>query len=275
MRNWVSISTDETPKYLFYWPITCFAWRTFGWEPIIFYIGKPNKFTELIHKTQEKFMEGETTEMRMLYRYKGYNIENINGYQTSTVAQVSRMYAFNLPFVRGEDVIITSDMDLFPLSDYWRKDGGKTYCYGRNLSDEHQPMAYVSSTAQGWYGIMDQGNIRIEEMIKIDLDRMVPRAKRIWSVDQDLLTQNLERVKDRFMVNIDRPIDPITNYPIGRVDRSVWSLNHKQFIDCHAYHDILTNETRFHDIMMLMHKIWPTHDLKWIPEYYKEFKKLL
>lgn len=272
MRNWVSISTDETPKYLFYWPITCFAWRTFGWEPIIFYVGKPNKFTELIHKTQEKFMSDQTAEMRMAYKYKGYNIEKIDGYQTSTIAQVSRMYAFNLPFVKDEDVIITSDMDLFPLSDYWRKDGEKVYCYGRNLSDEHQPMAYVSTTAQGWSGIMNQRNIQIEEMIKIDLDRMAPKAKRIWSVDQDILTDGLSHVKK---VNIDRPIDRASGYPWGRVDRSRWSLNHSEFIDCHSFHDILQNHDHFQSLMELMHRTWPNHDLKWVVEYYREFKKLL
>ena len=74
---------------------------------------------------------------------------------------------------------------------------------------------------------------------------------------------------------IDREVDKRTGYPIGRVDRSAWTLDHKVFIDAHLPHDILTNEKSYQKVMNLLHHIWPTENFKWFEEYYRDFKKLI
>lgn len=108
--------------------------------------------------------------------------------------------------------------------------------------------------------------------IKQDLDSR-PKNSNAWLWDQDIITERLKKYKIIFRV--DRGIDRRTGYPIGRVDRSNWTLDHKTFIDAHLPHDILTNDKSFHNVMQLLHTVWPKEDWKWWLEYTKQFKKLL
>lgn len=89
------MSSDDNPKYLDFWPIVSMLWKQkFGIEPVLLYFGK-NGAT-----VSRKF--GTVVEMPTL-----------DGIPLSTQCQCSRLwYAGQC----GEDVVITSDIDMLPLS---------------------------------------------------------------------------------------------------------------------------------------------------------------
>lgn len=256
MKRTVSIGVNSVPKYLYYIPLLRWAWKQFNWDTFIFHIGESNSFTRLIDRT----CEGVTFPVRMLSQFN---------YPTETIAQMIRFYAY----AHTEDLIMTSDSDIIPLSDYWHPNNNEITCYGRDLSDEHFPACYVAMSSAKWCKMMNGHNSPATNAMNFDLREFYPKAKNKWCVDQNILTHRLNSVEPKTLIN--RGVDPKTGYPIGRIDRSAWTLNHSQFVDCHAPHDILTNEKSFHNVMELLHFNWPKEDFKWYIEFHKEFKKLL
>jgi len=252
----VSIGVNSVPKYLYYIPLIKWSWGKFKWDTMIFHIGEGNNLTRLIEQT----CHGIAFPVRMLSKFS---------YPTETIAQMIRFYAY----AHTADLIMTSDSDIMPLSDYWQPKHEDVTCYGRDLSDEHFPACYVAMSSGNWNKIMNNNRYPSTNAMDADLREWYPKSRNKWTVDQNVLTARLNAYSPKKL--IDRGIDPKTNYPIGRVDRSGWTLKHKQYIDCHLPHDILTNDISFHKVMELLHLVWPKEDFSWFINYHKEFKKLL
>ncbi len=279
MKKYVVLSVNENPKYLYYLPFVRWAWNQFGCDSIVFTTQKVN--VEILKPPQcVSFTK----------------LQEINGYKSETIAQVSRLYATCI-VDNGSDYLMTSDVDMLPLSNYhfeilnapkkdYIKDGSGRYdmkqfvstkptSFGRDLTDYHYPICYIGMSAANWYGVMDLCNMDYNNMIKRDLVRVYPKSKNKWCVDQDLITENLlEYGKDK-ITHIDRGTDKRTGYPIGRVDRSNWHLNHSQLIDAHLPHDILSNDASYKKVCDLLKHVWPSEDFTWYHNYHNEFKKLL
>lgn len=266
MKKFVSISVNDNPKYLYFLPLTSWCWRKLGWEPILMHViqGFDNPLSAI------EMLALDHSDVTRWGIFK-------NKYKTETLAQVSRLYiSSNHGF--EEDYFMTSDIDLLPLSDYWQPDFNAVTSWGRDLTDYHYPMAYVGMRQSNWNEVMVtpwSSEVDLNVYINRDLDYYVPKQKNVWTTDQQILTERLLEYGKEKITHIDRGIDPKTHYPIGRVDRSSWSLNHRQFIDAHLPHDILTNDKSFHNVMQLLHTVWPKEDWKWFIQYTKEFKKLL
>lgn len=260
MKKHIVLSVNENPTYLFYVPLVVWAWGELGYWPIIFYNGKETKCFDLAFNELEGFVD---------------YLDDIEGYQSDTITQVSRLYGSCV----ADGYLMTGDIDMIPLSDYWKPDINKLTVWGRDLTDYHFPLCYIGAPSEIWNEIMQTNNHNdYNAYIKRDLDSH-PNAKshdkvKRWVVDQDIATESIS-VWHGKPVRVDRGTDKRTGYPIGRVDRSNWTLDHRQFIDCHAPHDILTNETSFKKVLELLHAVWPDKDWKWFISYYKEFKKLL
>lgn len=254
MKKYVVIGVNENPTYLYFLPLVKWAWAQFGWETFVFFVGQPNKVSDLSRSFIDHFW--------VISEY-------FHGYKSETIAQFSRMYAGR--FIKA-DLLMTSDADIIPLSDYWKPEVGKITCYGRDLSNEHFPMCYVSMSPKQWIDTMNDNHTMPLVQMFNDVDEANAELKNKWVGDQHILTKRLNSVSK---ILIDRGTDKRTGYPIGRVDRSGWTLDHRQFIDCHAPHDILANDKSFHNVMQLLHLNWPKEDFKWFIEYHKEFKKLL
>lgn len=257
MKRYVVLGVNENPKYLYYLPLVLWAWRKIGWEAITFVVGELPKVGIIIN------MPMDTTHF----------IKPINGYKSETIAQVSRLYgARQTP---KDTLVMTSDVDMIPLSNYWNPQENVITTYGRDLTDYHYPMCYIAMNERDWYRVMDYYKTDIDHSVDLDLQQAVPKAKNVWCVDQDIITERLLRYGKEKITHIDRGTDKRTGYPLGRVDRSAWRLDHQVYIDAHLPHDILTNEKSFHNVMELLHTVWPMEDWKWFINYTKEFKKLL
>jgi hypothetical protein len=253
MKKYIVLSVNDNPDYLFHVPLVCWAWRKLGWEPIVFYYGYGSLLMQVGINTSNVY----SSDLNIL--------SLVNNFKSETITQVSRLYGACV----ADGYIMTADIDMLPLSDYWKPDFNKLTVWGRDLTEYHYPICYVGAPSETWREIMNINSTDYNEMIKRDLRQQ----KNMWVLDQDLIT---ERINNSGFVpfRIDRGTDKRTGYPIGRIDRSNWRLDHNQFIDCHMFHDVHRNEASFKKTLDMIHTVWPKEDFKWWIEYYKEFKKL-
>jgi hypothetical protein len=257
MRKYVVLSVNENPKYLYYVQLIVSAWSKFGWWPVIFYTGKDSKISDYAFRELEGFV----------------HFTHVDGYKSETIAQVSRLYA--ACFSGDErDIIMTSDIDMLPLSNYWNPSDLNITCYGRDLTDYHYPICYCAMTPLNWIKVMLITDRDYNVCIKQDLEER-DKNSNSWLWDQDILTERLNRYGKKLLTLMPRGTDKRTGYPIGRVDRSNWHLNHSQLIDAHLPHDILTNDESYKKVCDLLKYVWPNEDFTWYHNYHNEFKKLL
>lgn len=251
----VVISSNDNDSYLFYVPIVAWAWRKFDWHTTLIMPELRSKkvATVLTHF----FCQGGTVVV----------VPPI-GYREETLVQCSRLYAGN--FTNG--MIMTSDSDMLPLSDYWNPGEGIT-CYGRDLSDRHQPMCYIAGDAEWWRELMDLSG-SFEADIKRDLAKC-PAAKskywtEWWQSDQDIIT---ERISNMHVTNVFRGTAPNSHYPLGRIDRGAWerTLEQPRRIDAHLPREI--NRENFNKLLALINECFePTdEELQWLENYYEDF----
>jgi hypothetical protein len=213
--RYVILSSDDNEKYTVYKNLVDLMWRTFGWEP----------------KWIEPF--------------------NFPGFTSATRAQVTRLYA--ACECKATDYLMTSDADMLPLSDYWypAKDDKMT-CWGRDLTDYHYPICYIGASAEKWVEVMKIDPFKFVPLNALQ-DMNDPKMRRTtpWCLDQDIVTNKILKHGIHNIISVERGIDKRTGYPVGRVDRSNWRLDHTQFIDAHLPHDITTNRKSFNNVQEL------------------------
>lgn len=185
-----------------------------------------------------------------------------NSDHSKTLAQVSRLYAANVTD-NDEDYVMLSDFDMLPLSDYWVFNPEIVTAWGRDLTDYHYPICYVGMRAKIWKELFPKDKLYQELAVR----------GCYWTVDQDILTENLLAYGKQNIDHRDRGTDNRTGYPVGRVDRSNWRTDHPVLIDCHMPHDILTNKGSYDKLDTLLRQVWPKEDFTWWREHYEKFKK--
>lgn len=262
--KYVVLSTNDTPKYLFYTPLVCWAWRKFDWNSVLFFhLSDNSRNAHVRFNLVSQFLDD-------VYFYP---LVDCSGFKSETIVQVSRLYA---GAVIEDGLLMTSDIDMLPLSDYWHPLETEFTSYGRDLTDYHYPICFLAGNANQWRRIMDyHSSDAYDWFIEQDLYSWSAKHKDTWTLDQQIITEMVLSYGKHRITRIDRGTDKRTGYPIGRVDRSAWHLNHDQFIDAHLPHDILTNEKSFRNVMELLRKIWPAEDFGWFEQYYRDFKRLL
>lgn len=264
MNKYVILSVNDNPDYLFHVPLVCWAWRRLGWEPVVFYRGEP---AGIVNVVSAFYFNGRKMSHNIIF------LRKINGFEDETIVQCSRLYGACVL----DGYLMTSDIDMLPLSDYWKPDTDKLTVWGRDLTDYHYPICYIGMDSEKWKEVMHIDGDDYQYYMQRDLMEM-PQAKsadkvKRWVTDQDLIT---ERINNSAFVptRIDRGTDKRTGYPIGRIDRSNWTLRHKQYIDCHMFHGVHRDEMKFKKTLEMLHHVFPNDDFKWFILYYKEFKKL-
>lgn len=259
MKRYVVLGVNENPKYLYYLPLVCWAWKYFGWNSVVFYAyPMSDVFGFICDYTIDQKID-----------FQPAVVPFVNVYKSETMAQVSRLYGAAV--VEDDSYLMTSDVDMLPLSkNIFHYEGHRVLSIGRDLTDYHYPICYIGGRAKVWQQFMD---IQHKDYYACMI-RDMRQQKNMWTLDQDIVTDKLLDYGIQNINHIDRGTDQRTGYPIGRVDRSHWTLDHKTFIDAHLPHDVLTNEKSFHNVMQLLHTVWPKEDWKWFINYTKEFKKL-
>lgn len=261
MKKYIVLSVNDNPDYLYFVPLTFWAWRKIGWVPIMMYNGPHDyrgyEYEELMFKLTRKTVD----------------VNDINGYRSDTITQISRLYAACV----SDGYLMTGDIDMIPLSDYWKPANGNPTVWGYDLTGySHYPICYIGMDAHKWKEVMKLDSTDYNGLIKRDLDTM-PQAKepdfyKYWFTDQELITQRLKPYKPT-IINRGQYSN---GYARGRVDRGSWTLDHKEYIDAHLHHQIhhKGNEWKFEQTLEMLHKVWPNEDFTWYIEYHNEFKRL-
>jgi hypothetical protein len=212
MNRYVVISSNAVPDYEFYVPIVRWAWKQFGWETICL---RPFK---------------------------------MNGYREETVTQVMRLYAAD--YRNGTDcLLMTSDADMIPLSDYWDPHPDKITCYGHDLTGyKHQPMCYIAMSASKWREVMDLTGVIYKDMHR-DLEESKAKSDKWeewWQVDQDIIT---DRLSKHSVITVDRGLETGSHLPLGRMDRAGMKWPEKP-IDFHAPKNPTMYREAIHDVLV-------------------------
>jgi hypothetical protein len=246
MEKIVVVSSNNNPDYLFYLPYVEKAWAHFGWSLCVLVTNDVD--TNALKNTLES--------TRII------KLPNITELRTETIAQVSRLYAAN--FLPDDALIMTSDMDLIPLSDYWSPSLEDVTVYGYDLTDRTTyPMSYIAMSGASW-----KSHLRCTGCITFDMLRDAREFERYaynenwemwWGYDQHLVTKRLGKLKDLGTLTlIDRGRIQIAgaNLAIGRVDRYNWIETQKQssFIDAHCHNNNVEHEDKLIPFLELYNK---------------------
>jgi hypothetical protein len=274
MKKYIILSVNDNVDYLYFTPLTCWAWRKFGWEPILFY-----------HRGNH---EGKTAALEQLSFYSFIDgllhveiIRGIDGYRSDTITQISRLYgACTIPSFQNDTYLMTGDIDMLPLSDYWKPDFNKVTVWGHDLTGfGHFPICYIGASYHQWTEAMKIDSNDYNKLIKRDLDTL-PQAKdpdfyKYWFSDQDLITARLKEYGTGKINFINRGQGK-HGYARGRVDRASggWVLDQPELIDAHLQQQTHHSDEKIERLMGLLKHVWPQEDFTWFSEYTKEFKKL-
>lgn len=198
MEKIVVVSTNNNPDYYFYSPYIKKAWNHWGWKVAVM-------FTE---DTPIEKLEGD-------YLIQLPKIEEL---RSETIAQAGRLYAANhLPL---SALIMTSDMDLLPLSDYWKPEYDKITVFGHDLTDyTYFPMGYTAMTGFKWRDIFGLTYNTKEDLLRGAHETGLPFKEdweQWWNHDWKLLTMKL---KDKEVTHIKRGRRTDSPFAFGRIDR--------------------------------------------------------
>ncbi len=273
MKKYAVFSFNSNTDYSVYAPLCAWAWDRLGWEPMAFYHNGG------FHpKEQEKELFDLITDT---FPFKIWYLGSIPGYRSDTLSQISRLYGACDYDLKPDDYLMTADVDMIPLSDYWKHNPEVITVWGHDLTDYTEiPICYIGMKAGKWVEVMGLSE-GPNESIKRDL-LTIPNAhesvewEKRWSVDQQLITQRLRETT--FQIDHVKRGKYPNGYAVGRIDRGSWSLEHEQLIDAHLLRDIYklsdTGIGNLSKVIRLLYRVWPEEDFSWFRNYIIEFQKI-
>lgn len=203
MKKYIVVSTNNSADYYFYAPYMEKAWNKLGWDLCVM-------ITHDVDPLDLKLSNPNTIVVQ---------VPHIEGLRIETVAQVSRLYAAN--YLPHDALIMTSDMDLLPLTDYWKPRPDKITVFGHDLTDyTYYPMGYVAMTGKEWYNKMKLSMNTVDDMLRDARLTGLPYSdnwEQWWNHDWRLLTDRLSPLKNE-IVFIKRGRGH-GGFAYGRVDR--------------------------------------------------------
>lgn len=238
MEKIVIVSSNNNPDYYFYSPYIKKAWNKYGW----------------------KVCTMLTDDVPQEHIYSDYKIvfPKMEGIRQETIAQASRLYAAN--HFNGDYYLMISDMDLLPLSDYWKPELDKITSYGHDLTDySFYPMGYIGMPVNKWKEVMKLTGDTLADFERDAKWLGTPYKadwETWWNYDWDLLTKRLTPYKSE-IVNILRGRQPGSCYAVGRVDRGLGMvIPEGQLIDAHCDNINVKHEDKLPRFLNLFNSIY-------------------
>ena len=201
MERIVIVSTNNNPDYYCYSPYIKKAWNNFGWKVAVMYTA-------------------DVDAGNVLADYY-IRLPEVDGLRKETIAQVGRLYAAN--YFSDERILMTSDMDLLPLRDYWNPDPSVITNYGHDLTDfSFYPMGYTAMTVTNWKKVMKLTGNTEADMLRdahepIEYSPFSGNWEQWWNYDWSLLTKRLK--ENMPITTIMRGRRAGSCFAYGRVDR--------------------------------------------------------
>lgn len=255
MTKYIILSVNDNPDYLHYAPLAVWTWTQYGYKTKLFYTGK--------QEAKQKFV------LNFCYELGAdiIVIDPIDGYRDDTVIQCARLMCGH--YAEETDFLMTGDIDMIPLSDYWKLDG-EPNMYGHDLTGRgHFPICYISGTGKVWKELIPEAELK--ELIDKYPQAKDPDFYKYWFTDQDIITERINNLaypksfKDRGQYS--------NGYAYGRVDRGDWKLDHPEYIDCHLPRQAWMNDTEMDKVIAVLEKCHPKA-VNWFKLYTLDFKRV-
>ena len=220
MEKFVVVSSNNNPDYLFYLPYMEKAWNSYGWTLCVM-VTDDVDVSKLIYNNMDTRI---------------YKLPNIVGLRTESIAQAGRLYASN--YLPKDAFIMTSDMDLLPLSNYWHPVSVAITVFGHDLTDyTFYPMGYLAMKSSEWIEFMGlTGDTETDMRNDAEAYRHMAYAndwEAWWNWDWSMITDRMKPSKDRItFINRGRQSN---GFAYGRIDRGN-SMAHVdgELIDAHC-----------------------------------------
>jgi len=279
------ISTTYSDKYLWYLPLTVWAWNKLGVDVVCFmpYQNTGNTFM-LVSDTLTKLPQ---TNKNVIYNF------DCSEHKEATYAQCSRLYGAALVLPEDE-VLVTSDIDMlvfndsvcqtsFPKLQYAgsvpedEKTRDRIVSYGFDLTPEGQlPMCYATAKVSTWRKVMQIGGRSYQQCLDdllggIDCDNM---RGNYWAKDQEELASKVFSTKDWYIIPRAKPGTQFADKRYDRDDAYILDRLSPDTIDYHmnrpGYED-----GNFSIILQVLQYHYPNESFQWLIDYNNEYKKLL
>lgn len=287
----VAIGCSTDSDYDFLIPLTALFWRDLiGHCPRVFLVG-----------SEEDRHSGRLSVSLRALRHHGiehFFVGRVEGYQDATVAQNVRHHAAADPFIAGEQWVMLSDADLWPLRrEFYHQHSGRRervvclYANGDHFQGkaitlakfeagenfQSIPTCHVTMRARDWRSVYDlsPGDV-IGSTVKTlhAMDPWMTRCKdknlARWCCDQWYVTERLCR--QHWFPSQALMVERRGHPPMDRYDRSLTDMwNHFDPIWTDAH--LLKNPSREES----WRKIWPIVDCllpqhaEWAQRYWREY----
>lgn len=244
MNRTVVVSSNNNKDYLFFIPYIEKAWAKYGWDLCVLVTHDVDTSTLKVNRKETQVIK----------------LPHIEGLRDATVAQASRLYASN--YLPKDTLIMTSDMDLIPLSDYWHPSPDNVTVYGHDLTwFSFFPMGYVAMTGDKWAKYLNCTGDTKADMLRDAKETQIAYSQdweKWWNFDWDLLTKRLMPHKDSLTL-INRGQINIAGATLakGRVDRYniQVTLNQPDLIDMHCHNTSCNEPGRLAEFLSIYESI--------------------
>jgi hypothetical protein len=265
------VSTDYNDKYLWYLPLTVWAWNKIGYDVICFmpYENTGNTFMH-VSKTLTELPKGFNN---VIYNFKAEE------HKAATYCQVSRLLACCLDLPEQEQLVV-SDIDMLFFSKDYIKPASWAIIdvYGADLVPPNQfPMCYLSGTVQTWRALLGEKKTYqeyLDEIVGVIECENFRGCQ--WSLDQDLIHRLITKSEQVDFVGHNRT-NGQNQFATRRYDRDdsyILDRLSPDTIDFHmnrpGYED-----ANFEKIMAILIYHYPNENFEWIINYNHQYKTLL
>jgi len=219
IKKYIVVSTNNNPDYYFYLPYIEKAWATYGWDLCVM----------LTHDVDVNRLEVNRKETLLCV------FPRVDELRTETVAQASRLYASH--YLPKDALIMTSDMDLLPLTNYWNPNPNEVTNYGHDLTGHSFfPMGYTAMLGSRWVEVMRLTHDQKADMLRDAHEFKIAFSEdweKWWNHDWTVLTDRLRVVP---VTSIERGKRPDGVFAKGRIDRgdSMKLIPREDWIDAHC-----------------------------------------
>lgn len=231
MEKKVIVSTTNSADYFFYIPYIEKAWNAYGWDLVLMVTAETQEADyDHIKKYGTPMLDiRNSTTIRIV-------LPKVEGLREATIAQAGRLYAAN--YFNQPCLLMTSDLDLLPLKDYWHPKEQDITVFGYDLTwRSFYPMGYIAMNSDRWRKYMNCTGDTARDMERDAKETKIAfsdKWEEWWNFDWDLITKRLKPF-EKDIKFIDRG-QTNKGLAYGRIDRADWAgtQNQTEYIDAHC-----------------------------------------
>lgn len=267
------ISSDFNDTYLYFIPISTWAWNKIGIDVICFlpYLkNRGNNFSEKFDLVLGNMPDCRTSPS---FRMEFFNAAE---HKEATYAQCLRLYAAALN-LSDDEVLITGDCDMLSFGDYLKQKTADFDIFGYDLTPPNQyPICYLSASVKNWRSAMQINGKTYQQCIDSLLGEIECEHFRgnYFGKDQE---EAFNRISRHPNIYLHGRAKPGTQFATRRVDRDNMFYEENindQLIDAHLWRPGFTEEN-FPKILNLLQRMYPNDNFDWLISYTEKYRQLL